>query len=170
MKFPDGTKPCKATIHNIITNLCPAESMQDKNKHRKRRVLTEEKLDDIGTRVERRPKKFLRLVIHQCGFAKSTAHVAIEFLKLEPYKTIIVHPLLVPDSEARICYCGWFQESTFNELLDPEDRFYSGEKWFTLSGYLSSQNNRHWSTEYPHAVHEVPLRDLGAGGWCAEST
>jgi hypothetical protein len=36
-----------------------------------------------------------------------------------------------------------------------------------LSGYVNSQNNRYWSTENPHAVHEVPQHDLKVGVWRA---
>jgi hypothetical protein len=38
--------------------------------------------------------------------------------------------------------------------------FYSDEAWFTSSGYINSENNRHWSTENPHTVQELPLHDL----------
>jgi hypothetical protein len=31
--------------------------------------------------------------------------------------------------------------------------------WFTLHGYVNSQDSRYWSTENPHAVHEVPVCD-----------
>jgi hypothetical protein len=47
-----------------------------------------------------------------------------------------------------------------NVLLDPELTFYSDKAWFNVSGYINSQNSTYWSTENPHAVHEVPLHDL----------
>jgi hypothetical protein len=47
--------------------------------------------------------------------------------------------------------------------------FYSDKAWYTLSGYINSQNNRYWSTENPYAVYEVPLHDLKVGVWCAIS-
>jgi hypothetical protein len=37
----------------------------------------------------------------------------------------------------------------------------------SLCGYVISQNNRCWSTENAHAVHEVLLHDLKSGIWCA---
>jgi hypothetical protein len=51
--------------------------------------------------------------------------------KLQVYKTVAVHNLLPPDGKARILYCRWFQESEFNELLDPELILYSDShfKW-----------------------------------------
>jgi hypothetical protein len=54
---------------------------------------------------------------------------------------------MLPDCEAGIRYCRWFQESVFNGLLDPELSFYSEETWFTLSGCVNSQNSIYWSTE-----------------------
>jgi hypothetical protein len=51
-------------------------------------------------------------------------------------KVTVLHSLLPPDCEARIQYCGWFQKSVFSGLVDPELMFYSGDTWFTLSGYV----------------------------------
>jgi hypothetical protein len=31
------------------------------------------------------------------------------------------------------------------------------------------QNNRYWSAENPHSIHEVPLHDVKIGVWCAIS-
>lgn len=31
--------------------------------------------------------------------------------------------------------------------------------------YVNSHNNRYWSTENPHVVHEVPLHNLKVGVW-----
>jgi hypothetical protein len=76
---------------------------------------------------------------------------------------------LPPDCEARIRYSGWFKESVFKRLIDPELTFYTDKAWFTLCAYINSQNNRHWSTENPDALHEVPLHDLKLGIWCAIS-
>jgi hypothetical protein len=47
--------------------------------------------------------------------------------------------------------------------------FYSEKACFNLSGYMGSQNNKYWSTENPHAAHEVPMHDLKDGVWCAFS-
>jgi hypothetical protein len=47
--------------------------------------------------------------------------------------------------------------------------FYSDRAWYTLSGFINSQNNRYRSIENPHAVHEVQLHDLKVGIWCAVS-
>jgi hypothetical protein len=63
----------------------------------------------------------------------------------------------------------WFQESVFNGLLDTELTLYSDEVWFTLSGYVNSQNSKYWSIGNPHAAHKVPLHDLRVGVWCAVS-
>jgi hypothetical protein len=42
---------------------------------------------------------------------------------------------------------------------------YSDEAWFTLNGYINSEDNRYWSTEDPHAVNEVPVHSLKVGVW-----
>jgi hypothetical protein len=107
-------------IYNTVRKLHPTESVLDKS-NLKRDVLTEEKLDDIGTRLEASPKNLSAL---QCELAKSTAHFGTKLLKLRPYKTVVVHSLLPPYGKAKIHYCMWFQELVFNGLLDPELRFF----------------------------------------------
>lgn len=82
-------------------------------------------------------------------------------------QTKVVHRLLLPGCEAKIKYWQRFQESVFNGLLDQELIFYFDKEWFTLNSYANSQNNRHWTTDNHHAVHEVPLHDLKSGVWCS---
>jgi hypothetical protein len=114
-KYPDDKVPCKATIHSIVTELHSSLSVMDKKKSRKRHIMAQEKLDDIGTRLlEVSPKKSLHLLAPQCGLAKSKAHVGTKLPVLRPYKITIVHSLLPPYCEGRIRYCRWFQESVFN--------------------------------------------------------
>jgi hypothetical protein len=115
-------------IYNTVRKLHSTESVLDKS-NLKRDVLTEENLDDIGTRLEASPKNLLAL----------TAHFGTKLLKLRPYKTIVVHSLLPPYGKAKIHYCMWFQELVFNGLLDPELRFFSDKAWFTLSGYVMAK-------------------------------
>jgi hypothetical protein len=54
-----------------------------------RRVLTEEKLDDIGTRLEHTPRKSLKRLAQEAGGSKSRARRSTKLLKFIPYKTII---------------------------------------------------------------------------------
>jgi hypothetical protein len=55
-------------------------------------------------------------------------------------------------------------ESTFSNLYPmdffTQNLFYSAETWFTLSGCITRQNNRHLSIENPHAAPAVPVQDV----------
>jgi hypothetical protein len=59
--------------------------MRKKQKH-KRRVLTEEKLDHIGARLEHTPRKSLGRLAQETGVSNSSARTATQLLKLRPYK------------------------------------------------------------------------------------
>ena len=50
-----------------------------------------------------------------------------------------------------------------------EKTFFSDEARFHLSGYVSSQNSRVWSSENPHKFVEKPLHSIKVGIWCAMS-
>jgi hypothetical protein len=68
--YPGSTVPYKATICNIVTKLRPTASMLDRRKSRTGHVLTEEKFDDIGTRLVANTKRSFRLLVLQYGLEK----------------------------------------------------------------------------------------------------
>jgi hypothetical protein len=57
----------------------------------KRRVLTEDKLDDTGARLEHATRKSLKRLAQETGVLKSSARRATELLKHRPYKTTVIH-------------------------------------------------------------------------------
>jgi hypothetical protein len=69
----------------MVSKLRSTRSLLDKNKCRKRLVLTEEKLEDIGTRYEVSPKKSFHLLALQCEVAKNTAQGGTKLLKLTTF-------------------------------------------------------------------------------------
>jgi hypothetical protein len=54
----------------------------DKKQKHKRQVLTEEKLDDTGARLEHTPKKPLKHLAQETGVSKSSARTTTQMLKL----------------------------------------------------------------------------------------
>jgi hypothetical protein len=46
---------------------------------------------------------------------------------------------------------------------------FSDEAWFHLLGYISTQNNRYWSSKNPHLTHEALLHPVKVGAWCTLS-
>jgi transposase len=56
-KFRDESVPSRQTIHNLVNKLRTMGLLIDKKQKHKCRVLTEEKLDDIGARFKHTPRK-----------------------------------------------------------------------------------------------------------------
>jgi uncharacterized membrane-anchored protein YhcB (DUF1043 family) len=67
--------------------------IQKKQKH-KHQMLTEEKLDDIQTRLKHTPRKSLKHLAQDTGMSETSARNAIQLLKFRPYKTSVIHALL----------------------------------------------------------------------------
>lgn len=75
-KYPGFTLPSKSTIYRIVRQVHRTGTVLDKKRNRRRHVLTEEVLDDIGAQLEANPNISMRKVALQCGVSKSSAHVA----------------------------------------------------------------------------------------------
>ncbi|PSN43843.1 hypothetical protein C0J52_11885 [Blattella germanica] len=74
-----------------------------------------------------------------------------------------MHKLWPRDDEKRLQFCNWILQS----IVDPHLIIFSNEARFHLRGHVASQNNRYWSTENPHLIHDVPLHDEKNGVLCA---
>jgi hypothetical protein len=78
----------KATIYNIITKLSSMGSVLYK-RSLKKDVLTEEKLDDIGARLEASLKKLLHPLTLQCELAECTANIGNKVSKVMALQTTV---------------------------------------------------------------------------------
>jgi hypothetical protein len=59
-------------------------------------------------------------------------------------------------AEVKMNFCRWFQQSVSDKMADTDPVSYTYKSRFHLSGYVNIQNNRYWSAENPHCIHEVP--------------
>lgn len=168
-KFPGILPPHRSTVRKLVNKFRTTGSVLNKKSRRRRTVLTEEKLDEIGALLERTPTKSLSRLAVQANVSLSSAHKATKLLKAKPYKSTPAQHLRGPDSFARVRYCNWLLQSVHDGYVDPELLFYSDEAWLHLSGYVNSQNNRYWCAENPHQLHVRPLHDVKIGVWCAIS-
>jgi hypothetical protein len=141
------------------------EQRDKKTKH-KRWVLAEEKLDDVGARLERAPRKSLKCQAQETEVLKSSARMTTQLLKLIPYKTTVNLTLQPHNSASRVCFCSWFLQSVVEGEIDPQLTFFSNEAWFHLQGYINMQNNHYWSSQNPHLTHKAPLHPVKVGVWC----
>jgi hypothetical protein len=76
-------------IHNLAIKLRTTWLSTDEKKKHERWVLTEEKLDAIGARLEPTPRKSLKRLAQETGLSKPNARRAAQLLKLRPYKTTV---------------------------------------------------------------------------------
>jgi len=161
--------PSKSSTQKIIKKWRSTGSILDQKKRRTKTALTLNKLTEISNRLQNSPTKSLRRLSAQSGVSLYSAHQATKQLGLKAYKVSVQHQLLPADFDRRTTFCNWIRDEIFIGQIDPNLLFFSDEAWFHLSGYINSQNNRYWSTDNPHQVHEIPLHDQKIGVWCAIS-
>jgi hypothetical protein len=142
----------------ITTKLYSVGLLLDKNKSWKMLRRTVWCQYSVGSK----PQEVITSLDFHCGLAGNTTHIGTKLWKVGFCRTTVVHRLCTPGCKARISYCTWFQGLLYNGIIDPEITCYS-ETWFTLYGYVNSQNNRYWSAGGPHTIHKVRLHDLKVG-------
>ena len=71
-----------STIRRQAKRFKEAGSVKNRNVNRRRHVLTEETLDEIGERLEHTPQKSLKLLSQETGVSMSSVQRATKLLKL----------------------------------------------------------------------------------------
>ncbi|PSN44344.1 hypothetical protein C0J52_11114, partial [Blattella germanica] len=128
-KFPGVSVP----IHRHVCKVRKTGAFADKKRNRKRTVLTEEKLDDIGACFEQSPHKSLSKLAQQVDVSVSSVWNATKLLKFKPYKIGRVHKLFETDYEQRLRFCKKYLQSMNDGRLDPQMLFCTDKAWFHLS-------------------------------------
>ncbi|PSN30180.1 hypothetical protein C0J52_27590 [Blattella germanica] len=72
-------------IHRLVCKVRETGAFADKKRNRKRTVLTEEKLDDIGACFKQSPHKSLSKLAQQVGVSVSSVWKATKLLKFKPF-------------------------------------------------------------------------------------
>jgi hypothetical protein len=65
-KFCDERVPSRQKIHNLVNKLRTTGLLTDKIQKHKCGVFTEEKLDDMGARLQHTPRKSLKRLAQEC--------------------------------------------------------------------------------------------------------
>jgi hypothetical protein len=67
-------------------------------------MLPEEKLEDVGARIEHTPTKSLKCLAQETEMSKSSARKAIQLMKLRTYKTTEIHALQLAEFIFAFCF------------------------------------------------------------------
>lgn len=171
-KFGEGNVPNKSTIQRLVKNFQTRYTLDSRKKARRSSVLTSEKIDDIRSRISRRPATSVRKLALQSNIHRSSAFRALKKLKLRAYRAMLVQELLPPDPPRRLEFCKWFQKfirKTGKGAAVLDNVFFSDEAWFHKTGYINASNYRFWCSENPHVYRESSLHPEKIGVWCAIS-
>jgi hypothetical protein len=89
MKFPDTTCPSGDSFSKLVKKVRTRGILINRKPLKRNRVLTEEKLHDIGHRLEN-SRKSLRWLAQQSGGSVGSAWTATKLLHIRPYKITVV--------------------------------------------------------------------------------
>lgn len=91
--------PHRDSVRKLVTKFREMGSILDEKQRVNKRVLTEEKLDEVGERLEHTPQKSFQRLAQETEISMTSAWRATKLLKLKPYKLTVVHELLPRDHE-----------------------------------------------------------------------
>ncbi len=114
-KFLGASVPNKSTIKRIEDNFSNNYSLEPKKKDRKKTKLTPERLSNIREQMKPPPNRSVRKVALQYSIHRSSAFVALKWLKLHAYRAILVQELKPLDPQKRLCSCEWFSNFIFHQ-------------------------------------------------------
>jgi hypothetical protein len=148
-KFRDERNSSRKTIKNLVNNLRSTGLLIEKKQKRKRRVLSEGKLDNIGARLEHTPRKSLKHLTQETAVLTSSTGMATQLLKLRPYKTTAIQQTLQPrDPASKVHFYSWVLQSVVEGEIDPQLTYFLIKRGFTCrEGYVNTQNNSYWSSQ-----------------------
>ena len=97
IKFPGRPVPNPSTIRRQDKRFTETGSVKNRNVNRRRRVLKEETLNEIGEKLEHTRQESLKRLSQETGVSVSSVQRVTKLLKLKPYKIPVVHALHQPD-------------------------------------------------------------------------
>jgi hypothetical protein len=133
-KFPETTGPSGVTISILVKKFRTHDILIDRKPLKRSSVLTEEKLDAIGHRLENSPRRFLRRLAQQSRVSVGCAWKATKLLHIRPYKITVVPEIKPVDYQKRDRFCNWFINHVHDGLIGPKLTFFTDEVNFNLSG------------------------------------
>jgi transposase len=83
-KFLDERIPSRHKIRNLVNKFRSTGLLIYTKQKYKRRMLTEENLDNIGVKLEHTPSKSLKHLAQEPGVSKSSAGIVKHLLKIKP--------------------------------------------------------------------------------------
>jgi transposase len=89
-KYPDSDVPSKSMIERLVKKFHSTGSVLDLKKRRRRSILTEEKLNEIWSSLERNPGRPLTHLAAQSGVSLGSVYTATRLLKWRSHTVILV--------------------------------------------------------------------------------
>ena len=128
--YPGLLVPNREAVRLIVNKFKEMGSIINKKRIVKRRMLTEQKLEEIGERLENWPQKSLRRLAQETDISKASAWKATKLLKLKSYKVTVVQELLPRDNQSRLSFFNWILRNVNAGTIDPRLIIFSDEARF----------------------------------------
>jgi hypothetical protein len=96
-------------------------------------------MEEMGAQLEHSPHKSPKHLAQETRVSKGDVRTTKKLLKLQPYKTTLVHSLHLCDPETRLNFSNWYLQLVHNGDLKPELTFFSDEACFYFNEYKNTK-------------------------------
>ncbi len=155
-------------IRDLVKKFNPHGTVENLLHERQRTALMLNVLANVQKKLTMNPgpsSKSLHRIVKENGLLYGTTHRTLVTHNLHSSHIRVVHELLPLNFEKCEQNCRWFSNLFENHLFLLYNTFYSDKAWFSLFGYINSQNNSVWSDTNPHILHEAPIHLQKLGVW-----
>ncbi len=158
-------QPRKAIL-DLVHEFEQHRTINDLPHSRRRSVHMQEKHNKICTVMEEKLPTSSRRVAQQVGISHTSTYHTMRSITY-PHRTHAQRELKEIDGPRRVKFRSWLFCYTRGLCTILDYIYFSDEAWFTLDGFINSQNYIVWSAKNPHTYHTTLLHQQKIGAWTA---
>lgn len=146
LMYPFLTPPTRSTISRTVSRFeSTGNTLDRKHTGRPRRQTNQQRINDVELHFRLHPKKSARKSIGDLLMSRSSIRRCLRSLTFHPYKPQRTEFLKVADPPERAKFCRKMLSYLSTDHSFLQNVITSDEAWFSLAGFVNSQNTRYYS-------------------------
>lgn len=166
--YPERRVPSKQIFARLAKKMQEKGTVLDVRSIRRRhRVVDEQNEVNILGFFETYPSASITKCYQELPVSRSSVHRVLKKYQYKPYKFRKTQKLSNEHCQRRLLFCEEFLNRYYQNPDYLKYICWTDESSFTTKRGCNSQNNRYWSTNNPHMIHEIKCQGYrSVNVWC----